>query len=183
MRILGGRFRGRRLRAPRGLATRPMIARVREAVFNIVADRVEGARVADLYSGTGAIGLEALSRGADHVDFFETRRDALRVLTANAETLGVRDRVTVHRAPLPGAITPGPAWDLVFVDPPWGRDLGSPAIEAVLAQDRLAADGLIILDERHGLGGDDGEWRERGLRVVDRRRYGDSGVLLMVPSG
>ncbi len=179
MRIVGGRFGGRRLRAPKGLGTRPMIARVREAVFSILADRVEGARVADLFSGTGAIGLEAISRGAVHVDYFESGREALRFLRDNVSTLGVEGQVSVHRAPLPGAIRPGAPWDLVFVDPPWGKEVGYPAIDAVVAAGRLARDGVVLLEERFGLEGDDAFWAERGLEVLDQRRYGDSGCIFL----
>lgn len=179
MRIVGGRFGGRRLRAPKGLGTRPMIARVREAVFSILADQVEGARVADLFSGTGAIGLEALSRGAAHVDYFESGREALKFLRDNVASLSVGELVTVHRGDLPGAIRPGAPWDLVFVDPPWGREVGYPAVEAVLAVGRLAPDGVVLLEERYGLEGDDAFWSERGLAVLDRRRYGDSGCIFL----
>ncbi|MDP6944793.1 MAG: RsmD family RNA methyltransferase, partial [Myxococcota bacterium] len=91
MRIIGGKFRGRRLTAPAGLATRPMIARVREALYNILADRIVDARVADCFSGTGAVGLEALSRGARSVDFFEAGRHATGTLDRNISTLGVQD--------------------------------------------------------------------------------------------
>ncbi|MCB9787755.1 MAG: 16S rRNA (guanine(966)-N(2))-methyltransferase RsmD [Deltaproteobacteria bacterium] len=181
MRIIGGRFRGRVLQAPKGLATRPMIARVRESVFNILGRRVEGARVADLFAGTGAIGFEALSRGAEHVDAFEAARPARAALLANARALGVAGTHTLHGGELPGSIVAGPPWDLVFIDPPWGRDLGAPAAERVVAVGRLAEGGLIVVEERFGQEGDAASWRERGLRVVDQRRYGDSGVVMVAP--
>lgn len=179
MRIVGGQHKGRTLKAPRGLATRPMIARVREAVFNILGDRVEGARVADLFAGTGSIGLEALSRGAASVDAFESGRAALRFLRDNVAALGVGDRHRVHRAPLPEGLGAGPAWDLVFIDPPWGQGVGSLAAEAVVRRGRLAADGRIVLEERRGLEGDDVFWAARGLDRVDHRRYGDSAVVFL----
>ena len=98
-----------------------MLGRVREATFNILGPAVHDARCADLFSGTGSLGLEALSRGAAHVDFYETGRAPLAVLHENIKTLGVGSEVTVHRSPLPAAISAGEAWDLVLVDPPWGK--------------------------------------------------------------
>ncbi len=181
MRILGGTLKGRRLAAPRGLATRPMIARAREALFNILAPRIEDARVADLYSGTGSLGLEALSRGAAHVDFFEKAGPALRALRQNIATLGCEGRCVVHARALPDAITRGPAWDLVLLDPPWCQELGPPPILRTLEAQRLAPEGLFMLDERYGHGGEDEVWAGRGLEVFDRRRYGDSGLLFLRP--
>jgi 16S rRNA (guanine966-N2)-methyltransferase len=181
LRIIGGRFRGRVLQAPKGLATRPMIARVRESVFSILGRRVEGARVADLFAGTGAIGIEALSRGAAHVDAFESARPARAALLQNAKMLGLGAELSLHGGELPGSIVAGPPWDLVFIDPPWGRDLGAPAAARVVAMGRLAEGGLIVVEERFGQEGDAGSWRERGLAVVDQRRYGDSGIIMVAP--
>ena len=179
MRIIGGEFRGRRLKAPDGLGTRPMIARVREAVFNILARHLKGARLGDCFSGTGAIGLEALSRGAAHVDYFESGHAASKVLMENVRTLGVEQAVTLHRRPLPEAIGSGQPWDILMIDPPWGKSLGPPTAQAARNQGRLHDESLVTLSERHGLGGDNALWRSLGFEVLDRRRYGDSGLLLM----
>lgn len=179
MRIIGGQFRGRRLRAPEGLSTRPMIARVREAVFNILGPRLHGARVGDCFSGTGAIGLEALSRGALYVDYYESGRLASKALLENVSALSVEANITLHRRPLPGAIVPGDPWDVLMIDPPWGKELGPPTASAALKAGRLHADSVVTLSERHGLGGDDAQWHGLGFEVMDRRRYGDSGLLLM----
>ena len=126
MRIIAGDFRGRRLSTPEGLKTRPMLARVREALFNILGPRVAGARVADCFSGTGAIGLEALSRGATHVDFFESGRHTLGALEKNIAQLGVTGRAKVHKSDLPQAIGAGDPWDIIVVDQPWTLSLGHP---------------------------------------------------------
>lgn len=181
MRIIAGRYRGRVLQAPKGLATRPMIARVRESVFSILGGRVEGARVADLFAGTGAIGIEALSRGAAHVDAYESARPARAALMANLKMIGIGQEYNLHGGELPGSLVAGPAWNLVFIDPPWGRDLGAPIAERIVTLGRLAEGGLIVVEERHGQEGDAASWRERGLRVVDQRRYGDSGIVMVAP--
>lgn len=155
-----------------------MIARVREALYNILADRIVDARVADCFSGTGAVGLEALSRGAARVDFFEAGRHAIGSLERNISALGVGGHARVHKSELPAAIGPGDAWDVVVVDPPWERGLGRPVAARIVQQGRITPDGVIVLSERHGHEGDDLFWAEAGLTVIDRRRYGDSGLII-----
>src|SRR5215208_1251328 len=101
MRIVAGRWRGRRLEAPAGSAVRPTSDRVREAWMSIVNASLPDARVLDLFAGTGALGLEALSRGAAHVDFVESAATSLRILRQNVDALGAADAVTLHRADAP----------------------------------------------------------------------------------
>jgi len=155
-----------------------MIARVREALYNILADRIVDARVADCFSGTGAVGLEALSRGAASVDFFEAGRHAIGALERNIKALGLAGQSRVHRSELPGVIGPGPSWDVVIVDPPWGRELGRPVAAKVVERGRIAPDGVIVVSERYGHEGDAAFWLEAGLTVIDRRRYGDSAMVI-----
>ncbi|MEZ5974510.1 MAG: 16S rRNA (guanine(966)-N(2))-methyltransferase RsmD [Planctomycetota bacterium] len=120
MRIISGQWRGRRLQAPDGLVTRPMLGRVREALFSSLGDRVDGARVLDLYAGTGSLGLEALSRGAAHVRFVEQDRKVQSVLKANIAALGAEPSAEVRGG---DALAPnlwqGEPWDIVFLDPPY----------------------------------------------------------------
>jgi 16S rRNA (guanine966-N2)-methyltransferase len=122
MRVIAGQFGGRRLVAPRGLATRPTSDRAREALFSILAD-VRGARVLDLYAGTGALGIEAISRGAAHVLFIESARPALAVIRENLETLGIeKERARVIGSPVAralGEIAKSGPYDLVLADPPY----------------------------------------------------------------
>ena len=120
MRIIAGEFRGRRLAAPAGLGTRPMLDRVREALFSTLADAVPGAAVLDLFAGTGSLGLEALSRGAACARFCERDRGALEALRANVASLGLGDRVEI----VPGDALRPEVWpedpvDLVLIDPPY----------------------------------------------------------------
>ena len=179
MRIVGGEFRSRVLKAPPGRDTRPILARVREAVFSMLSARLQGARVADLFSGSGFIGFEALSRGASAVDFFESGSAARRVIEENGNLLRVGSLVTVHRRPLPQAIVPGEPWDLVFVDPPWGKELGGPAAQAVLDAGRMHSDGRLIMRERVGLQDDETTWLDRGFELIDERHYGESAVQVL----
>ena len=126
MRIIAGEWKGRRISAPKGSHVRPTSDRVREAWMSIVQFELPGARVLDLFAGSGALGLEALSRGASFVDFVEHDARSIAVLEANAQALGAGDRCAIHcadatgflAAPRPG-MTPPPAWDIAFADPPY----------------------------------------------------------------
>ncbi|SFS00276.1 16S rRNA (guanine(966)-N(2))-methyltransferase RsmD [Sphingomonas jatrophae] len=131
MRIVAGRWRGRPLRAPEGAATRPTGDRVREALFSMLASRIgsfEGLRVLDLFAGTGALGLEALSRGAAACTFVEHDRAALAALNANIAALGAEGAIV--RASSVAAFRAG-AFDLAFLDPPYASGLGQTALAAL----------------------------------------------------
>ena len=124
MRIVGGRWRGRRLVPPKDPRVRPTADRVREAWMSIVQAALPGARVLDLYAGSGALGLEALSRGASHADFVELNPPSLAALSANITGLGAAAEATVHRGDalrFAERLAPG-AYDLAFADPPYNRD-------------------------------------------------------------
>jgi 16S rRNA (guanine966-N2)-methyltransferase len=124
MRIVAGEFGGRRLTMPKDARVRPTADRVREAWMSILADAIPGARVLDLYAGSGALGLEALSRGAAAATFVELNPPSLRALQANVATLGVADRATVHRgdALRYAEGLPASAFDIALADPPYARD-------------------------------------------------------------
>jgi 16S rRNA (guanine966-N2)-methyltransferase len=149
MRIIGGTYRGHPLRAPKG-ATRPTTDRTREAIFNLVQHRVAlpGAHVLDLFAGSGALGLEALSRGAAAATFVEQRGPALGTIRQNAAALGVTDRCTLLRADALRVLDAAPttAYDLIVADPPYA--LGALARLPDLALPHLAPGGLLVLE--HG---------------------------------
>src|SRR3954466_11285345 len=132
MRIIAGAWRGRPIEAPAGTATRPTSDRTREALFSMLASRLgtfEGLRVADLFAGTGALGLEALSRGAAHCTFVETDRNAIEALRRNVAKLGAGERADIRaQSALHGV--PGP-FDLVLIDPPYTTGFGPQALAAL----------------------------------------------------
>jgi 16S rRNA (guanine966-N2)-methyltransferase len=170
MRVIAGRWGGRRLQAPHGVATRPTSDRVREALFSVLGARVEGARVLDLFAGSGALGLEALSRGAAEATFVDSAPGAIRVVRANLEALGGEADVrrSDARRFLGAASAAARQYDLVFLDPPYrlaGR-LGSELTAALPAV--LAPDAAVVAesDRRAPL--------ELGLPILDERRYGDT---------
>jgi 16S rRNA (guanine966-N2)-methyltransferase len=186
LRVIAGEYGGRVLKSPRGLGTRPLLGQVREALFNILGARVEGAEVWDLFAGSGASGIEALSRGARHVTFVEKSNQALAVLGANLELLGSgavqRSRVLKADAWQPPApigeddetVPP----DLVFLDPPYASVAEDPARCAYRAASlaaRLAPGGMLCFHFPDGLlDTDDFD----GLDV-DLRRWGRTAVAFL----
>ena len=152
MRIVAGLWRGRPLAAPQGPVTRPTADRVRQALFDMLLhapwggrDMVDGARVLDVFAGTGAFGLEALSRGAAHATFVEHDRAALVALRSNIAACQAEDCITV--LPMDAlALPPGEPADLVFLDPPYRQDLVSRAVERLRAVHRLAPRALLIAE-------------------------------------
>lgn len=157
MRIVGGTHRGRPLAAPPERTTRPTTDRVRESLFNMLAhspalqdadgsSRVDGGIVLDAFAGSGALSLEALSRGAAQAFLFETDAEARRVILRNAQTLKLDGQLTLRGN---DALNPGPATtaaDLVFLDPPYRTDLGSRALTALNAAGWLKSDALVVVE-------------------------------------
>ncbi|MSP15864.1 MAG: 16S rRNA (guanine(966)-N(2))-methyltransferase RsmD [Myxococcales bacterium] len=179
MRIVGGVLGGRRIRAPRGSTTRPTSDRVREALFNILGPAPDGARVLDLFAGTGGLGFEALSRGAVAAVFVEQDAEAARCLTENAQALGLEARVRVLReavtAALPRLAARGELFELIFADPPYASDEASATLDALGGTSAaLLADGALVAVE-HGRRVPPAD-RAGTLERVDRRRWGDTEV-------
>jgi 16S rRNA (guanine966-N2)-methyltransferase len=169
-RIVAGSVGGRILEVPKA-GTRPTSERVREALFSRLEhlDVVDDARVLDLYAGSGALGIEAASRGASHVTLVDSARDAADACRRNVASLGLGDRVTVA-AEKAVTFTQRPAtWDLVLVDPPY--DVPEDDLSAVLAPLQLSAHGVLVV-ERARRSPEPG-WPE-GFVVLDRRAYGDT---------
>lgn len=189
MRIIAGKFKGRKLLSPRGLTTRPITSRVKTALFNILGDAVESAVVVDLFAGTGSIGLEALSRGASRCCFAERDRAALERLRRNVEAVGLADRCMIWPGDvlrtLPRRLeAAAERFDLAFVDPPyrlvagwrWGR-----AIEKLFAPlgRALAGDGAVVLRCERNI---DVPGTLGPLCVRDRRDYGKMSLVFLSPA-
>lgn len=183
MRIIAGTARGRKLVSPAGERTRPLLDRVREALFSILGERVSGARVLDLYAGTGSIGLEALSRGAAHCVFVERDREALECLLRNATELDFIDRARIVRGRVEAQLERPleERYDLVFFDPPYAevRSASERAATIDLAkrlyEERLRSDGLLVFHYPRDLL--DATELER-IGPVDRRAWGTTEVAL-----
>lgn len=178
MRIVGGDLRGRPLAAPRNDAIRPTSDRTREAVFNIIAhgwpQHLQGARVLDLFAGTGALGLEALSRGAAHALFIEDSAEGRGLIRTNIEAFGLQGRAKIFRRDAtrlgePGTIAP---FDLVFADPPYGKGLAEQALQSAVAGGWLTSGALVVVEEAAG----SPFQPPQGLALIERRDWGDTGV-------
>jgi 16S rRNA (guanine966-N2)-methyltransferase len=167
-RVVGGELAGRKLYTPSGRATRPTMDRVREALFNILAPRLPDARVLDLFAGTGALAIEALSRGAALAILVEPNPEARRAIQRNLAELGLTDRTDVWATTAERAVPKLPAhrFDLIFADPPW-HDGIAPTVVAALPR-LLSPTGLVIVERSLDMP----RLKEPRLVQVDERRYG-----------
>ncbi len=182
MRVVGGRLGGRKLAAPKSDAVRPTTDRMRESLFNILAHgwpgRVDGARVLDLFSGTGALGIEALSRGASFCQFVDNSVEGRSLLRANTEALGLQGVTKIFRrdAARLGPMGTGRPYDLVFADPPYGRGLGDKALAAARDGGWLEPGALVVLEEAAGAS----VTIPDGFNLEDERKAGDSVLRFML---
>lgn len=179
MRIIGGQWRGRKLasvgKGDTAAHLRPTTDRVRESLFNLLqnggyGDPCDGARVLDVFAGTGALGLEALSRGAQTAVFLENGRKAQVILRENIKLLGADAQVISRDARKPG-LRPGAPFDLVFLDPPYGQSLGEAALKALT--DWIAEGALIVWEDAKA------PEVPGGFETLDQRKYGDTLITLV----
>jgi len=181
MRIVGGRLRGRALVAPKSQNVRPTADRLRESLFNILVhaygDPVSGARVLDLFAGTGALGLEALSRGATFALFVDDGAEARALLRENVATLGLGGTTRIFRrdATKLGPAHPVEPFSLAFLDPPYRKGLAEQALAAARDGGWLTPDALIVVEEA----ADAGFATPAGFAEIERRTYDDSVVVFL----
>jgi len=187
MRIIGGKFSGRRINAPKGLLSRPTADRTREALFNIVSARDDfafaGARAIDLFAGSGGLGFEALSRGAAWCLFVETNAAARGAIRDTIEALDLFGQTRIHRRSAtalgPRPASAGAPFTLAFLDPPYRQGLCAPAMDELAAGDWLAPETLVVVEQAK----DVAPAEAAHYREVDRRAYGATqiGVYLFTP--
>ena len=184
MRIVAGKLKGRAIVAPEGQGTRPTSDRARQAIFNVLehaawAEPLVGARVMDLFAGSGALGFEAMSRGAAFCLFVETDEAARGAIRENADTFGVMGATRVHRRSAidlgarPGS--DGEAFDLAFLDPPYGKGLGEQSLLRLLEGNWLKPGALVVFER----GSDEPEIETPGCERLDARDYGAARVLFL----
>lgn len=179
MRIVGGKFRGRTLKTPATQQIRPTTDRTREALFNILAhthaDALDNTRVLDLFAGTGAVGFEALSRGAQFVLFVEQSAEGRGLLRSNMDNLGVQGQTKVFRrdaTSLGSAGTMQP-FQFVFADPPYGKGLGERALQSAAKGGWLTPGALVVLEEQDGVT----PLLPDGFQLLERREFGDTAMF------
>jgi len=181
MRIVSGKHKGRPIAAPQGRDTRPTSDRAREAMFNVLnhlnaGPGLDGARIIDVFAGTGALGLEALSRGAVHATFVESHRGALKTLHANISTLHEDDHCTV--LPIKAAALPNPSTppvDYAFLDAPYDKGLTAPALEALAQNGWLAPHAVIIAEVASG----EDLPLPPGFEVIKEKTYGAARAVFL----
>ena len=182
MRIVAGKFKGRTLQAPSGQNTRPTSQRAREAMFNVLQHGnfgvdLAGARILDLFAGSGALGIEALSRGADYCIFVDDALPARAALRHNIDALGLGGQTRIFRRDA-SRLTPAGklgAFNIIFADPPYDKHLGEAALASVIKGGWLKPDGLFVLEERKTAEIDVPE----GVEVLDQRSHGEAQVLIL----
>ncbi|HXG93949.1 MAG TPA: 16S rRNA (guanine(966)-N(2))-methyltransferase RsmD [Blastocatellia bacterium] len=152
MRVIGGIYRGRRLRAPAGLEVRPTSDRLRESLFNILAPRIEGSRFLDICAGTGAVGIEALSRGASSATFIDRSRRSIAAIESNLRALGIEDEATVINRDAAAALKrladEEQQFDIIFFDPPYASEIYSQVMRQLGTSSIIADDSIVIVEHR-----------------------------------
>jgi 16S rRNA (guanine966-N2)-methyltransferase len=181
IRIIGGELKGRKLATVRGIKTRPTSDRVRESIFNILGDRVRGARILDLYAGTGAMGIEALSRGAESVLFVDDHGAALAALEKNIKACSLQSRANMVRWDLLNNLniirSNRRAFNLVFLDPPYNKNMIKPTLSNLGISQSLEKGSLLVLEHSplepipENL---------PGFKMSDQRRYGKTLVSFLI---
>ncbi|HHW07977.1 MAG TPA: 16S rRNA (guanine(966)-N(2))-methyltransferase RsmD [Clostridia bacterium] len=181
MRIIAGKRKGLLLQAPKGYDTRPTIDRVKEAMFNVIQGYEQDAHVLDLFAGTGALGLEALSRGARLAVFVEKHPPAWRVLSANIAKAGFQDQAVVIKGDALVFLRQyeGMPFDLIFIDPPYGSDLVVQVLTSICRRGLLAPGGLVVLETGVKYGPVPAV---PGLQLLKEKIYGDTMLLFFEPA-
>ncbi len=181
MRVVAGRLRGRALNSPATRAIRPTSDRLRETIFDILAarhaDALEGARVVDLYAGSGALGIEAISRGAAFALFVDNGAEARALLRANVEALALGGVTRIWRADATklGRAPTGPPFDLAFLDPPYSLGLAAPALASLVTGGWLRPGGVAVVEESAKAE----IAAPEGLRLTDERTYGETKLVFL----
>ncbi len=180
MRIVGGRHRGRRIVVPAGRAIRPTSDRARQALFDILdhdksGSLVHDAEVLDAFAGSGALGLEALSRGARRASFIENDRVALDHIRRNVEALGEAEKADIRAGDALKPSRPTAAANLAFLDPPYGKDMAAPALAALARAGWLAPGARVVVELHHR----DRLEPPQGFALVDERRYGVARLVFL----
>ena len=180
VRIISGDLKGRKLRSLDGYKTRPTANRTREAIFNIFASQIPGSRVLDLFAGTGAFGIEALSRGADFAVFIDIDKDAVSVLGLNIKNLGLEKRTKIIQWDLISNLNCRPAlnfdFDLVFMDPPYKMDMIEPALRNLHISQSLTSGTQVIVE--HSLK-EPVSSLQLPFKIAEQRKYGKTLVTIL----
>lgn len=182
MRVISGTARGTKLLSQEGLNTRPTLDRVKEALFSIIQFKIPNSTVLDLFSGSGALGIEALSRGANFAVLADNNREAIKIITKNVENTKLLEKSKIvkddYKVVLDNLLKSNNKFDIIFLDPPYKEDFALIAIKKIIEHDLLTKDGIIILETN-----DANKIKEisniKNLEIYDERKYG-SVILIFI---
>ncbi len=179
MRVIGGRYRGLCLAEFSGRDVRPTADRVKESLFNILMFRVAGARVLDLFCGSGNLGIECLSRGAEYVHFNDISEASLAILRSNLKKLKGEADYKITRADYAACLAAADGkFDIIFIDPPYADDCGAAAVKIIGERGLLSAGGTVVYERDRAFSGDSG-----GLTLYDERKYGKTYLSFFAAQG
>lgn len=179
MRVISGSARGRKLSAPEGLDTRPTTDRVKESVFNIISPYLPADNVLDLFAGSGAMGIEALSRGSAHAVFVECGEAAIRTVGSNLTAVRLEERADVHRADAFSFLKrTDESFDIIFLDPPYNTGLLTRALQELADRKCLRSGGIVVAESEYG--GEEAECD--GFEVIRRAKYGKTVISVLKAS-
>ena len=180
MRVIAGDFKGRKISAVKGNNTRPTTDKIKENVFNIMGQFFDGGRVLDLFAGSGNLGIEALSRGMDHAIFIDMNFNAIKVIKENLSTLKLQDKTEVYRNDAFKALDvlakKGSKFDMIFLDPPYGKISITELLDTIIENDLLNDDGLIMCEYGVGMNVNYSESKLKNLRC---EMYGTIEILIL----
>ena len=181
MRVISGSARGKKLVALEGMNTRPTLDRVKEALFNIIQFDIADKKVLDLFAGSGAIGIEAISRGAEKAVLCDNSKDAVKIIEANVKNTRTESKITIlnkdYNQALEYLANNNYKFDIIYLDPPYKTEFANIAIEKIIALDLLSKEGIIIVET------DDTEKEKtittKGIQIFDKRKYGRA-ILIFI---
>lgn len=182
MRVISGKARGTKLSSIESLSTRPTLDRVKESLFNIIQNNLRGAVVLDLFAGSGQLGIEALSRGADKAYLCDINRDAVKMIKQNLEKTKLNDKAVVINEDYKKALrtlNTNEKFDIIFIDPPYKEDIAVDSIIDIIHESRLKENGIMII-ETDEIERDLREINKiENIKIIDQRKYGRASLIFI----
>ncbi len=180
MRVISGNLRGLKLESLPGMETRPTLDRVKEALFNILQDKIRQAEVLDLFAGSGAIGIEAFSRGAKTVTFCDNAKGAIQIIQKNIQKARMQEKATVVVGDYSKVLKVGKKYDIIFLDPPYQSNLSIEVLKKILQYNNLNENAILVIETDDEKKVQEGlEKQELPLEIYDTRKYGRVRLMFM----
>lgn len=183
MRVISGKARGKKLNSLDGITTRPTLDRVKESLFNIIQSKIEEANVLDLFAGSGALGIESLSRGAKTATFCDKSSDAIKIIKRNIEATKFTEQSTIINADyiflLKKLAKQNQKFDIIFLDPPFAKNIATVAVENIINMDLLTEDGILIIETNDLKREEENLKNNKNVEIFDKRKYGSIWLIFV----